>query len=74
MPDFVSLYIYGDLYLNMTIDLFNETKLEFSKKLYLNSEIPVHLYSIKVAFSQKGLMRLSFLQAGKPNYFPEPKF
>ena len=30
--------------------------------------------SLKVAFSQKGLMRLSFLQTGKPNYFPELKF
>ena len=29
---------------------------------------------LKVAFSQKGLMRLSFLQTGKPNYFPELKF
>ena len=25
---------------------------------------------LKVAFSQKGLMPLSFLQTGKPNYFP----
>ena len=25
---------------------------------------------LKVAFSQKGLIRLSFLQADKPNYFP----
>ena len=31
-------------------------------------------YLIKVAFIQKGLMRLSFLQTGKPNYFPELKF
>ena len=29
---------------------------------------------LKVAFSQKGLMRLSFLQTSKPNYFPELKF
>ena len=29
---------------------------------------------IKVAFSQKGLMRLSFLQTVKPNYFPELEF
>ena len=29
---------------------------------------------LKVAFSQKGLMCLSFLQTGKPNYFPELKF
>ena len=29
---------------------------------------------LKVAFSQKRLMRLSFLQADKPNYFPELEF
>ena len=29
---------------------------------------------IKVAFSQKGLMRLSFLQTDEPNYFPELDF
>ena len=29
---------------------------------------------LKVAFPQKGLMRLSFLQTGKPDYFPELKF
>ena len=29
---------------------------------------------LKVPFSQKGLMRLSFLQTGKPIYFPEVKF
>ena len=29
---------------------------------------------VKVAFSQKGLMRLSFLQTDKPNYFPELEF
>ena len=29
---------------------------------------------VKVAFSQKVLMRLSFLQTDKPNYFPELKF
>ena len=29
---------------------------------------------LKVGFSQKGLMRLSFLQTGKPNHFPELKF
>ena len=29
---------------------------------------------VKVAFIQKGLMRLSFLQRGKPPYFPELKF
>ena len=46
MPDFVSLYIYGNLYLNMTIDLFNEAKLEWLKKLYLNSEIPVQYSSM----------------------------
>ena len=30
--------------------------------------------SVKVAFSQKGLMRSSFLQTDEPNYFPELKF
>ena len=30
-------------------------------------------HELKVAFSQKGLMRLSFLQTVKPNYFPELK-
>ena len=30
--------------------------------------------SLKVAFSQKVLMCLSFLQTDKPNYFPELKF
>ena len=30
-------------------------------------------YKLKVAFIQKGLMRLSFLQTGKPHYFPELK-
>ena len=30
--------------------------------------------TLKVALSQKGLMRLSFLRTGKPNYFPELKF
>ena len=29
---------------------------------------------LKVAFSQKGLMRLSFLQTDEPNYFPELEF
>ena len=29
---------------------------------------------VKVAFIQKGLMGLSFLQTGKPHYFPELKF
>ena len=29
---------------------------------------------LKVAFSQKGLMHLSFLQADKPNYFLELEF
>ena len=31
-------------------------------------------FVLKVAFSQKGLMRLSFLQTDKPNYFPELEF
>ena len=30
--------------------------------------------TLKVAFIQKGLMRLSFLQTDKPNYFPELEF
>ena len=29
---------------------------------------------LKVAFSQKGLMRSSFLQVDKPDYFPELEF
>ena len=29
---------------------------------------------LKVAFIQKGLMRLSFLQTDEPNYFPELEF
>ena len=29
---------------------------------------------VKVAFIQKGLMDLSFLQTNEPNYFPELKF
>ena len=29
---------------------------------------------VKVAFIQKGLMRLSFLQTDKRNYFPELEF
>ena len=29
---------------------------------------------VKVAFSQKGLMRSSFLQTDEPNYFPELEF
>ena len=29
---------------------------------------------LKVNFSKKGLMHLSFLQTGKPNHFPELKF
>ena len=29
---------------------------------------------LKVAFSQKGLMRLSFLQIDEPNFFPEQEF
>ena len=32
------------------------------------------IYHLKVAFSQKGLMRSSFLQTDKPNYFPELEF
>ena len=32
------------------------------------------LIVLKVAFSQKRLMRLSFLQTDEPNYFPELKF
>ena len=31
-------------------------------------------YCVKVAFSQKGLRRLSFLQTDEPNYFPELQF
>ena len=30
--------------------------------------------SLKVAFIQKGLMPLSFLQTDEPNYFPELEF
>ena len=29
---------------------------------------------VKVAFTQKGLVNLSFLQTEEPNYFPEFKF
>jgi hypothetical protein len=29
---------------------------------------------LKVAFTQKGLMRLSFLQTDEPDYFPELEF
>ena len=32
------------------------------------------VHSYKVVFIQKGLMRLSFLQTDKPNYFPELDF
>ena len=31
-------------------------------------------FSLKVAFSQKGLMRSSFLQTDEPDYFPELEF
>ena len=34
----------------------------------------VLLLKIKVAFIQKGLMRLSFLPTDEPNYFPELEF
>ena len=37
-------------------------------------ELSVVMDFLKVAFSQKGLMRLSFLQTSEPNYFPELKF
>ena len=45
-----------------------ENKNKQSRIETLNSKV------VKVAFSQKGLMHLSFLQTGKPNYFPELKF
>ena len=32
------------------------------------------LTALKVAFSQKGLMRSLFFQTDKPNYFPELEF
>ena len=46
-------------------------------KNFLNTElygIMTYEELLKVAFSQKGLMRLPFLQADKPNYFPELEF
>ena len=40
-----------------------------------SNEIVVNIYLfLKVALSQKGLRHSSFLQTGKPNYFPELKF
>ena len=44
----------------------------FSRKLRKVNTFSTFL--LKVAFSQKGLMRLSFPQADKPNYFPELEF
>ena len=48
---------------------------DFSKRdhpkkqsIYLDSKL------LNVAFIQKGLMRLSFLQIDEPNYFPELEF
>ena len=40
----------------------------------LSSLVSVSAGFVKVAFSQKGLMRSSFLQTDKPNYFPELDF
>ena len=34
----------------------------------------IHVWFLKVAFIQKGLVNLSFLQTDVPNYFPELKF
>ena len=48
--------------------------------LFLYFEVFVHIMMnkvkkvVKVAFSQKGLMRSSFLQIDEPNYFPELEF
>ena len=50
----------------------------FGKRLqifcHIECSVKFVMLSIKVAFFQKGLMRLSFLQTGKPDYFPELKF
>ena len=43
----------------------------FHLKRAVNPNLPTLL---KVVFIQKGLMRLSFLQTDKPNYFPELEF
>ena len=49
-----------------TIQVFNRVNIK---------DLPPDLSpTLKVSFSQKGLMHLSFLQTGKPNYFPELKF
>ena len=52
------------------LKMFWVSNLPLIYKLNLNS---VH-GDIKVAFIQKGLMSLSFLQTDEPNFFPELKF
>ena len=36
--------------------------------------VKISWIGLRVAFSQKRLMRLSFLQTDEPNYFPELEF
>ena len=59
---------------------------EYSKTTTTKDRDPLYLESdcsddnghrgcgLKVAFSQKGLVHLSFLQTDNPNYFPELEF
>ena len=60
---------------SMLYELFSITQSECNRLTLAQwSEFPIFVHKVKVAFSQKGLMRLSFLQTGKPNYFSELKF
>ena len=57
---------------------------DHTKVMHYNTNYAIHFLTnqkiknlsklLKVAFSQKGLRRLSFLQTDEPNYFPELEF
>ena len=53
--------------------VFKMTTFQFDKFFDLQKFLTM-VVLLKVAFSQKGLMRLSFLQIDEPNYFPELEF
>ena len=53
---------------------FSICKKKYEKWKYEKYSFCTKVPALKVAFIQKGLMPLSFLQTDKPNYFPELEF
>ena len=54
--------------------LINGSIIDGMTQVFLTSQPPHIPTPLKVAFIQKGLMCLSFLQRDKPNYYPELEF